>query len=82
MTTISTAPEIVTVADDGLVRVDGIAAFRKIIKDDGVYIQFYDHDRMRSKCRGSKFIEVRLDKLIEAVSRDKGVKEDGNASAG
>ena len=79
MTTISTAPDIVTIAEDGLVRVDGIAAFRKIVKDGVVYLQFCDHDRMRSQCRGSKFVEVKLDEVTKTITEE---IKDGSTSTG
>lgn len=57
----------ITEAGDGLIRVDGITVFRKIVRGDIIFIQFCDHDRLRSKCRGSKFFEVPLNILLEKL---------------
>ena len=56
----------------GLVRVDGVAAFRKEVRDGVIYIEFIDHDRMRSQCRGTKFVEIPLDELIVRIREVEG----------
>ena len=78
MPAISIFPDIVTIAPDGLVRVDGIAAFRKVVKGGVIYLQFCDHDRMRSQCRGSKFVEVKLDDVTKTITEE---VQDGSTSA-
>ena len=59
------------IAGDGLVKIDGITSFRKISRDGVIYIQFCDHDRMRSKCRGTRFVEVPLDILFKKLEEEK-----------
>jgi len=51
----------------GQVQVDGVTVFRRLVRPDGVYIQFVDRDRMRSACRGSRYIEIPLSRLIQLL---------------
>lgn len=51
-----------------IVRVDGIAICKRIVKRDGVYLQFADRDKQRSGIRGTRFVEVRLDAWINKIS--------------
>lgn len=44
----------------GLLRIDGIPICRVIQKDEKLFLQFKDQDRMRSSCRGSCFVEIEL----------------------
>jgi hypothetical protein len=56
--------------DEGLIRVDGITVFRRIVRDGVIYIEFCDSDRMRAKCRGSRFVEVPwsiLSRIIDPI---------------
>jgi len=67
MSTINKSHELIKITDDGLVRVDGIGAFRRIERDGVLYLQFADYDRLRIKCRGSKFVEIPLNVLVEQI---------------
>jgi len=49
-----------------LIRVDGIIVCKMIIRDDTVFLEFKDGDRMRSQCRKTQFVEIPL-KAFEAV---------------
>lgn len=60
--------KLVKIGDDGLARIDGIVACRRIIRGGIIYIQFLDKDRLRSKCRGTEFVEIPLIKLCEMLS--------------
>jgi hypothetical protein len=43
----------------GLVKVDGITVFRIVTSgSDGIKLQFADNDKMRSRARGTRFIEI------------------------
>ena len=54
---------------DGMLRVDGIPCFRVYVKPDGcIMVQFKDKDKLRSSYRGSPFIELSLDCLIEKIN--------------
>jgi hypothetical protein len=55
---------------EGLIRIDGIPAFRKVIKDGKTYLQFQDADRVRIQCRGTKLVEVPLDVLVKFLNDD------------
>jgi hypothetical protein len=54
----------------GLVKVDGIPVFRIVTGQDGVKVQFADNDRLRSRSRGTRFVEVPIiilfEKLVES----------------
>lgn len=67
MTSVDQNGNSIKIEVDGLVRVDGIGAFRRVEHNERVYLQFCDHDRMRIKCRGTKFVEIPLDVLVEIV---------------
>jgi len=54
--------------DSGMVRVDGIPLCRRVVRRDGVYLQFADRDRQRTRIRGTRYIEVRLDAFINRVA--------------
>jgi len=59
----------VKIADNNMVRVDGIGVFRVRRRDGVLYIQFMDTDRYRAQCRGTKFVEIPLDILIEKINQ-------------
>ncbi len=61
---VDNAGESVHVLEDGETRVDGIFAFRRVLRDGVIMIQFFDKDRQRSICRGTPFVEVPLVVLI------------------
>jgi hypothetical protein len=49
--------------DTSLMRVDGIIICKVVEKCGEIYLQFKDGDRMRSRCRGTAFVEVPLEAL-------------------
>jgi len=57
----------VEVGNDGLVRVDGIIAFRVVNRQGEPCIQFCDQDRLRSTCRGTRYVEVPLETLTSKL---------------
>lgn len=56
--------------DTQLVRVDGIILFRRINRCGVVTLQFKDGDRMRSRARGTQFVEVPLEAFNQALTKD------------
>ena len=58
---------IIKICPDGIVRVDGAAVFKRVELDGVIYLEFVDRDRMRSKCRGSKFIKIALTELVKQM---------------
>ena len=60
----------IQVADDGLVRVDGVPMFRRIERDGVVYLEFFDRDRLRAQCRGTRLVEVSLDMLCDIIKKE------------
>lgn len=54
-------------SEDGLMKIDGVPMFRKVIRDGVIFVQFFDKDRMRSSCRGTRLVEIRLDLLIQTI---------------
>lgn len=59
--------ELVKIADDGLVKLDGITISRKVIRDGKVYLQFRDSDRMRSQLRKTCFVEIPIAVLLDRI---------------
>lgn len=58
----------VFVRPDGLVTVDGIPAFRRVVRPDGIVVlQFCDDDKLRSSFRGSRLVEIPVDALLDAL---------------
>jgi hypothetical protein len=57
----------VKITEDGLMKIDGVPMFRKIVRHGVIYIQFCDKDRMRSNCRGTRLVEIKLDILLLAI---------------
>lgn len=53
----------------GLVRIDSVPVFKVMSTNNGIYLQFYDGDKMRSEFRGSAYIEVPLTLLIETLEQ-------------
>ncbi len=60
--------EMISVNKKGMVRVDGIIAFRIVVRNNKVCVQFCDQDRLRSSCRGTRYVEVPLDALAERLT--------------
>lgn len=56
---------------DGILSVDGIKVFRKIEREGKIFIQVKDYDRMRTKCRGTYFVEVELEVLLSKLQLKK-----------
>ena len=63
--------QMVEVSPDGLVRVDGIIAFRLVTRQGQPCIQFCDQDRLRSSCRGTRYVEVPLNTLAERLTESR-----------
>ena len=61
---VDAACKTVRVGLDGLVKVDGIAAFKRVERDGRIYLQFCDNDRLRASCRGTRLVEVPLETFI------------------
>lgn len=59
--------EMVDIGNDGLVRVDGIIAFRMVTRQGKPCLQFCDQDRLRSSCRGTRYVEIPLDALSKKL---------------
>jgi hypothetical protein len=76
-TKIDTTGEAVKIADDGLVKLDGITAFRRVLRDGVIMIQFYDRDRQRSTCRGTPFVEIPLVVLVAMMEIQERADEPG-----
>lgn len=60
--------ESIQVGDDGMVRVDGIIAFRVVRRQGMLCAQFCDQDRMRSSCRGTRYVEIPLEVLADKLN--------------
>ena len=57
----------IRVTSGGLVKIDGIPICRRIMRKDGIYLQFLDPDKGRARIRNANLVEVRLDALINKV---------------
>ena len=54
-----------SIGEDGLIRIDKIVLAKLILTpNDGIYIQVFDRDRMRSACRGTRLVTIPLDVLV------------------
>lgn len=69
MTTVDTDGKTIKVTENNQVRVDGIFVFRRIRRAGVVYLQFWDTDRLRAKCRGSRYVEIPLQVLVEKIKQ-------------
>jgi hypothetical protein len=58
MAVVDSTGQTVKTTDEGLIRIDGITVFRRVVRDGVIFIEFCDSDRMRAKCRGTRFVEV------------------------
>lgn len=67
MAILDTTGEMIKTTDTGLIRIDGITVFRKVVREGIIYIEFCDNDRMRTKCRGTRFVEVPLSVLLGVI---------------
>jgi len=43
-----------------IIRVDGIIVCKLVIRENTVFLEFKDGDRMRSQCRKTQFVEIPL----------------------
>lgn len=59
--------KLITLLPDGLVKLDGVILFRTVERDGKICLQFVDHDRLRVRCRGSRFVEIPIEILIAKV---------------
>lgn len=57
----------IDIRDTGLVRLDGVILFRKVIRDGILHLQFVDNDRMRIQCRGARHLEIPLNTLLAKI---------------
>lgn len=60
--------KLLTIRDDGLVRLDGIAIARRVCRGGKVFLSFIDRDRMRSNLRKTPYVEIPLDVFSKAVA--------------
>ncbi len=65
------AGKSISINDKGMVRVDGIIAFRIVIRNNKVCVQFCDQDRLRSSSRGTRYVEIPLDALADRLTSNK-----------
>lgn len=68
MSKVDLTGQSIRTAADGLTKIDGVPAFKRIVRDGIIFLQFRDNDRMRSSCRGTIYIEVPLTVLCEVLS--------------
>jgi hypothetical protein len=55
--------------DSQLVRVDGVVLFKRLFRDGQIFLQCKDSDRLRSRNRGTAFIEVPLLAFVEVLTK-------------
>jgi hypothetical protein len=67
---------------DGLIKLDGVIIFRAVEREGQVCLQFVDHDRLRVQCRGSRYIEIPLEVLIDKIQRKDSTDEQPAATPG
>jgi hypothetical protein len=53
--------------ETSLVRVDGIILFKRVLKESGIFLQFKDSDRLRSRRRGTEFVEIPLSAFVDTL---------------
>jgi hypothetical protein len=59
--------DLLTIADDGKVKLDGVTVGRRVLRDDKCYLQFWDPDRMRSQLRKTRCVEIPVDVFIQKI---------------
>lgn len=67
MSIVDTSGVTIKVEAGGMVKVDGILVFKTVNRNGIIYVQFCDHDRMRSRGRGSRYVEVPLEVLNSVI---------------
>lgn len=70
MSKIDEKGKLVRIANDGLVKLDGIAILRKVEREGKLYLQFCDSDRMRSQLRKTRYVEIPADILLGIIRGD------------
>ena len=50
-----------------LIRVDGIIVCKLVIRENTVFLEFKDGDRMRSQCRKTQFVEIPLEAFNQVL---------------
>jgi hypothetical protein len=50
-----------------LIRVDGIIVCKMIIRENTVFLEFKDGDRLRSQCRHTQFVEIPLEAFNQVL---------------
>lgn len=60
--------KLLTIREDGLVRLDGIAIARRVCRNGKVFLSFMDRDRMRSNLRKTPHVEIPLDVFSKAIA--------------
>ena len=64
MTKLDPLCKTVTVDATGLVRVDGIPVFRRLVRGGELLLEFYDRDGLRARALNRETICVPLDALV------------------
>lgn len=63
----STGSSIEINISTGLVRIDGMPVFRLLPSPNGISLQFADNDKLRSRARGTRFIEIPASVLFKKL---------------
>ena len=69
MTKVDPLCQTVTVDATGLVRIDGIPVFRRLVRGNEVLLEFRDRDRLRARALNRETICVPLDELVIRLYR-------------
>lgn len=67
--------DLIHVADDGLVKLDGITILRKVERDGKLFLQFCDYDRMRSQLRKTRYVEIEATLLLAKIQGEPNADE-------
>ena len=67
MARVDESGQLVTIAGDGLVKLDGITILRRVLRGNKFYLQFCDSDRMRSQLRKTRYVEIPADVFIQLI---------------
>lgn len=64
----TTSGRIITVDREGYVRVDGVMLARRVFKENGqICLQLCDKDKRRSSQRGTRYLEITVQDLLNAL---------------
>lgn len=69
MTKVDPLCKTVTVDAAGLVRVDGIPVFRRLVRGGELFLEFRDRDGLRARALNRETICVPLDALVTRLYR-------------